>query len=208
MRNQMSLPPVHHGAAFWRFRWPLRTLIASITVLLFAALDLGQFCFDRVAIVHNGEWWRLITSHLVHSNTSHLFWDVITFAAVSAYLERKQPDLVVPAWLLGMVSVNLLLLSPLSDLSYYCGLSGMLFTPLTLAVIIYQRGTSGLIGWLPMLVCATKLLWELLRTQTLLVNTDWQAYPESHAAGVIGGLFVYLCVRLKKPPTLNAHQLA
>mgnify|MGYP000731206128 CR=1 FL=1 len=196
MRNPMLFPPAHHGAAFWRFQWPLRTLIASMTVLVFAALDLGQFCFDRVAIIHNGEWWRLITSHMVHSNTSHLFWDVMTFAAVSAYLERKQPGLVVPAWLLGMVSVNLLLLSPLSDLSYYCGLSGILFTPLTLAVIIYQRETRGLTGWLPMLVCSTKLVWELVQTQTLLVNTDWQAYPESHAAGVIGGLLIFLYIRL------------
>lgn len=205
MRSQTSLPLAHHGAAFWRFQWPLRTLIASITVLIFATLNLGQFCFDRVAIIHNGEWWRLITGHLVHSNTSHLFWDVITFAAVSVYLERKQPGLVVPAWLLGMVSVSLLLLSPLSDLSYYCGLSGMLFTPLTLAVIVYQRETRGLIGWLPMWVCSTKLVWELLQTQTLLVNTDWQAYPESHAAGVIGGLLVFLCIRLVSSAKESAH---
>lgn len=192
MSDQVSAIQARVRANLGGDRLPVLTLSASVLILLLSNANLDQLCFDRSAITQQGEWWRLVTAHLMHSSVSHLVWDLIAFIGVSAYLERKQPALLIPTWVMGMVSVNLLLLSPLSDLAFYCGLSGVLFAPLTLAVIIYKRSTTGLMGWLPLWVCGAKLIWELLWPRMLFVDTGWSPYPASHVAGVAGGLSVYL----------------
>jgi len=184
------------GAAVRRFPFPLKTFSAVICILLLAGGDLLALCFDQHAIVHQGEWWRLITGHLVHSNSSHLFWDLCAFAGVSWYLERHTPALLLPSWLAGLITVNLLLMSPLSELSYYCGLSGLLFAPLIIALFQFQKQVGGLSGYLPLLATGAKLGWELVSSKHFLVQSDWAPCPEAHLAGVIGGLLVIAGAKL------------
>ncbi|WP_370298586.1 rhombosortase [Pontibacterium sp.] len=184
------------GAAVRRFPFPLKTFCAAICILFLAKGDLLALCFDLHAINHQGEWWRLITGHLVHSNSSHLFWDLCAFVGASWYLERHAPALLLPSWLAGLITVNLLLMSPLSELSYYCGLSGLLFAPLIVALFQFQKQIGGLTGYLPLLVTGAKLAWELLSSEHFLVQSDWAPYPEAHLAGLTGGLLLMAGVTL------------
>jgi len=148
---------------------------------------LTGFCFDSVAI-GQGEWWRLISGHLVHSSFDHLLWDALAFFCVGCYLELKSPKLLLIALLVGFVAVNSLLLSPWSSLQYYCGLSGLLFAPLTLALWIHWQCRKGLLGIAPMLVCISKVVWECSQHSTLFVASNWPAYPQAHLAGIMGGV--------------------
>lgn len=184
------------GAAVRRFPFPLKTVCAAICILLLMEGDLLALCFDLHAIKHQGEWWRLITGHLVHSNSSHLFWDLCAFAGVSWYLERHTPALLLPSWLAGLITVNLLLISPLSELSYYCGLSGLLFAPLIIALFQFQKQIGGLTGYLPLLAAGAKLGWELFSSMHLLVQSDWAPYPEAHLAGLMGGLLLMVGIKI------------
>jgi len=170
-------------------RVPWFTLVITLcAVLLSLATDtLMMFCFDRVAIEH-GEWWRLITGHLVHSSFDHLWWDVLAFFCVGWYLEVKSLKLLLIALLSGFVMVNGLLLSAWSPLLYYCGLSGLLFAPLTLALWLHWQRNKGLFGVIPLLICLGKVIWECSQQSTLLVSSGWPAYPQSHLAGIVGGL--------------------
>lgn len=187
---------IRQGAAVRRFPFPLKTFWAVICILLLTKGDLLALCFDLHAINHQGEWWRLITGHLVHSSSSHLFWDLCAFTGVSWYLERHAPTLLLPSWLAGIAAVNLLLMSPLSELSYYCGLSGLLFAPLLIALFQFQKQVGGLTGYLPLLVTGAKLSWELFSSQHFLVQSDWAPYPEAHLAGLAGGLLMMTGVTL------------
>jgi len=170
------------------------TLFSVMLSLMPNALDL--LCFDTLAI-GQGEWWRLITGHLVHSSFDHLWWDALAFFCVGCYLELTSPKWLLIALLAGFVTVNGLLLSPWSSLLYYCGLSGVLFAPLTLALWIHWQGNKGLLAVAPMLVCVVKVIWECSQQSALLVSSGWPAYPQAHLAGVVGGLLAcFICYRV------------
>jgi len=190
--------PVQSKALFpWLARWkraaaltvPWFTMTITLcSVLLSLTPDvLMDFCFDSEAI-EQGEWWRLITGHLVHSSFDHLWWDALAFLCVGCYLEVKSLKLLLIALLSGFVTVNGLLLSPWSPLLYYCGLSGLLFAPLTLALWMHWQCKKGLLAILPMLVCIVKVVWECSQQSTLLVTSGWPAYPQAHLAGIVGGV--------------------
>lgn len=185
------------GAAVRRFPFPLKTFCAALCIVLLSQGDLLALCFNWHSITDQGEWWRLITGHLVHSSNSHLFWDLCAFAGVSWYLERYAPALLLPSWLAGLITVNLLLISSLSELSNYCGLSGLLFSPLIIALFQFQKQIGGLTGYLPLLATGAKLSWELFSSKHLLVQSDWAPYPEAHLAGLMGGMLVMVGVKFR-----------
>lgn len=82
--------------------------------------------YDR-ALVINGEYWRLWTSHLVHGNAIHL---LLNFAAtlllaLLLFIQFRLCDLVIVSLIL-MPVISLALLLFYSDLAWYNGLSGLL----------------------------------------------------------------------------------
>lgn len=179
-----------------RTRLPLLTLgVALVSTLLTDLGALSAWCFDLAAIVDQQQWWRLISGHLVHSTGNHLLWDMIAFLVCAGYLECRSRVLLAVTLVAGICGVNLLLVSPLAEHSSYCGLSGVLFAPLAVAVILYGKANGqkhhGWLAWAPAFICAGKLVWELLTQQTLLVDSPWQPYPEAHLAGAMAGLLVY-----------------
>ena len=61
------------------------TALTLIAVAIFASSIMsGWLEFDRIAI-SQGEWWRVLSGHLTHWNTDHLFWDAIMFAALGIF---------------------------------------------------------------------------------------------------------------------------
>ncbi|MEH6579280.1 MAG: rhombosortase [Amphritea sp.] len=167
----------------------LLLLLAAGATYIPGAFELTLF--DHSAI-RQGEWWRLVTGHFTHTGSSHLMWDLLAAALATGYLEIHSRRLAIAAVVCGIFAVDILLLSSLSSLKFYCGLSGLLFAPLTLTVIIFGLKNGGLSGWLPALICAGKALWELIGSDSFLVNSGWPAYPMAHLAGICGGLFVLL----------------
>jgi len=148
---------------------------------------MAVFIFDREAVAQ-GEWWRLLTAHFTHSSVSHALWDVLAFMAVTLWLSQYSVKQMIASVLLGVVAVDALLLSAYSSLDFYCGLSGILFSPLLLVCYHYRQANRGLVGFLPIVIVCTKLIWEVVVQSTWLVDTVWQAYPEAHLAGLMGGL--------------------
>jgi rhomboid family GlyGly-CTERM serine protease len=153
------------------------------------------FIFDREAI-SQGEWWRLLSAHFTHSSTSHAFWDVLAFTGVTFWLSQYSIKQMIVSVFMGIAAVDILLLSAFSSLDYYCGLSGILFSPLLLICYHFLKTNSGVVGVLPLLVVCTKILWEVYFQNTLFVDTGWPAYPEAHLAGLVGGLF---CMAFDSP---------
>ncbi len=165
---------------------------STLFVLILAAICQMNFellVFDRSAI-NNGEYWRLVTGHFVHSSFSHGFWDVLAFSGSLFWLSMYSVRAVLLSVVTGIVVVSALLLSSLFLLEYYCGLSGILFSPLIVAAYFHAKNHKGLIGFVPLLVILTKLMIDLMTQGNVFVNTAWQAYPESHLAGAIAGLFL------------------
>ncbi|MBY4677419.1 rhombosortase [Marinobacterium arenosum] len=171
---------------------PLITLSVGLASLLLANFgELLDWCFDYDAVIQ-GQWWRLISGHLVHSSASHLCWDLLAFSLAAGYLERRSRTLLCACLLVGLLSVDLLLLSDLSPLARYCGLSGLLYAPLTVALFLHGRRQHGPLGWLPLLMVAGKTALELIDNSTLIVAGGWPGYPTAHLAGGLGGMLSLL----------------
>ena len=189
VQNQAFFPWLYWGKRVVGLTVPWLTMAVTLFSVLLSLMPdaLMAFCFDAEA-VKQGEWWRLLSGHLVHSSFDHLWWDALAFFCVGWYLEVQSPKLLLIALLSGFVFVNSLLLSPWSSLDYYCGLSGLLFAPLTLALWIHWQHNKGVLAVMPMLICITKVVWECSQHSTLLVASGWPAYPQAHLAGIVGGL--------------------
>ena len=118
--------------------------------------------------VFDGEVWRLVTGHLVHADGPHLAWNGLALAVLGLLIEREGRGLLLGALTGGIVSVSALLLSPLSSLALYCGLSGVLNSLLVIALYLEWRRGGGLPVLLVAVGSVAKLSWELAHDSSLL----------------------------------------
>ncbi|WP_415881264.1 rhombosortase [Neptuniibacter sp. QD34_54] len=174
---------------------PLITLsmfvsVLSIGILSFSFPMLSWLCFDYALITEQQQYWRLITAHFVHSSTEHLFWDLLTFAAAGVYLENRDRKLFIYGLISGLVTLSIYLLSPLTDIARYSGLSGILYTVICLAAWQWLREEIGFIAWLPLIAIAVKTVTEIFMQGTVFVTEGWEVFSEAHLVGAGTALFV------------------
>jgi len=172
---------------------PFQTL--GLVLLLFGfhflVPDRSIFYFSAEDIAR-GETWRLLTGHLVHADLQHLGWNCLGLLVLGSLIEQYSKTAWWAALFSGIASVNVLLLSPFSQLDYYCGLSGVLNTLLLVVLWFEWRRTH---SWLVIFItlgAAAKTLIEVSSGESLLTHIDWPPYAWSHVAGLVGGLLVVL----------------
>ena len=170
-------------------------LTIGLTLILiglhFLAVDETRLYFSATDIVR-GETWRLITGHFIHADTQHLFWNCLGLLVLGTLIERHSRSMLWTTLFAGIASVNVLLLTPLSQLDYYCGLSGVLNTLLLLALWFEWKRTR---SWLVILIgCGSiaKVIIELTLGSSIVTHISWPPYVWSHVAGLAGGLIVIL----------------
>ena len=135
-----------------------------------------------------GDWWRLITGHLTHADNEHLLWNCIGLFVLGALLESRSRRILTAAVVGGITAVDLLLLSPLSSLDYYCGLSGALNALLAVAIWKEWERSHSISIVLVGGACVAKALVETWLGSSLLTSISWQPYAISHIAGLVGGI--------------------
>jgi rhomboid family GlyGly-CTERM serine protease len=144
----------------------------------------------RPDLAHSGEWWRLVTGHLVHLNGWHLVLNLAGLAVVLALYPRLLPLLTLSIALICLaifISLGLLLLLP--ELPGYRGFSGCLHG---LAALLAIRGfrEDRLLSSSILVLLAGKLVMEsaglgLAGSANLIGGpVVWQA----HALGFAGGI--------------------
>ena len=195
-RHNQLTPPATAGGTL---RLPLITLALLLCSLpLSLSADLFQLSYFDRSLIHEGQLWRLITGHLCHTSISHLSWDLLAFAIAAGYLELQSRRVLLAALLAGLTILDMLLLSPWAEVTRYAGLSGLLFAPLVISLFIFARKQPSLNGWLPMLICLGKLIWEQFSQHTLLSQSPWPPYPAAHIAGFLAGVLILMLLTLKQ----------
>ena len=165
------------------------TLLGAGAVLAYLMLGAApeDFVFDRVAIAQ-GEWWRLLTGHWVHSDPAHAGWDITGLLLLGALFEPRLQWRMPLALLTGTVGVDAWLWWVDPTLRYYCGLSGILNSLLIVGLLqLWCDGRHPLI-LLTGVAAAIKILVEISVGQTLLTGTAWPGVPTVHAVGFLCGL--------------------
>lgn len=142
-------------------RYPVLWLVLAGICILIQFAGLQQLLrFDRHAIVAQGEWWRLITAHLVHLNVSHLWLNVAGLALVAVFFHgycRIREWLALLLFSMLVIGLSLLLLD--KQLDYYVGLSGVLHGLFVMGAWRETRHYP-VAGYTLLILVTAKLAWE------------------------------------------------
>jgi rhomboid family GlyGly-CTERM serine protease len=186
-------------------------LLAAALVLLGLTGDAGRelLRYERMAVFH-GEYWRLITGHLVHGSGQHLLLNTVGLALIAALFPREYS---LRGWLLVLASsvatidLGFVFLEP--QLQWYVGLSGVLHGALAAGAIGWWKHESRPLALALTAVLIGKLAWEQWHG-ALPLSGDMPVVVDAHLYGAIGGAlagaWLYLHNRAPfphQPPTAN-----
>jgi rhomboid family GlyGly-CTERM serine protease len=169
------------------FFWLLIALVLCISVASIYPNSLHLLMWDRAAI-EAGQWWRLLTAHLVHLNALHLLLNVFGLLLIVEILCQSMTALELTSLLLtSAMGVGSLLLYLQSSLQWYAGLSGVLYG-------LWAAGTA--LTWLSgrqgLAICEG----IALVVKLILFNHSVLSMPivsVAHVYGAVSGL-VWVCL--------------
>ena len=171
---------------------PWATLLLS-SLALFAHLRTGaapvDWVFDRAAI-EQGEWWRLLTGHWVHSDGGHALWNIAALVVLGLASERILGNWIPVALLASTAAVDAWLWWGMSHLQQYCGLFGILNGLLAAALSHQWRLSRHPLILLIGAGAVIKTTLEIMSGEAVFTQTAWPSVPESHAVGLLGGFVV------------------
>ena len=159
----------------------------AVLAYMFLGAAPEAWVFDRVAIAQ-GEWWRLVTAHWVHSDLAHASWNITALLLLGALFEARLQWRLLLVLLIGTVGVDAWLLWGDTTLHYYCGLSGILNSLLIVGLLQLWREFRHPLVVLTGVGAAVKILVEIKAGQALLTQAAWPSVPTVHAVGFLCGL--------------------
>ncbi len=187
MLNQLANRGKPYGVVFF--------ITIICTLLFFLHFD-GLLAYRRSAI-SGGEWWRLLSGNLLHTNHWHLLMNlaglwVIAFLHEMHY--RIGNFILLFCTLAALQGMGLYLLFP--AVSGYVGLSGLLHGLFTYGALkdIQHRIRSGYLLFAG--VCA-KVVYEQFYgpTDQITKLIGAKVATESHLIGVICGIILFVAIR-------------
>ena len=188
------MPGMERNKLFGSIGGPLILLLLCILLQFIQSLHPDWFMFDRTLLAE-GQWWRLLTGHLVHTNTAHLLMNgaavvVLWFVfGQSQLLGRRHP---VAAYLGAVAFLSLLISAGLwgwfPEVNVYYGLSGVLHGLFCFAAVseLFQRRWS---GGLLLIGCFAKVGWELVVGPSAATASmiEAEVAVSSHLLGTVSG---------------------
>jgi rhomboid family GlyGly-CTERM serine protease len=163
-------------------------LLALVLVLLALLGESGRLAlrYERDAVLQ-GEYWRLLTGHLVHGTWLHLLLNGAGLGLIAALFPR---DYSLAAWALiaacaaAAIDVGFVLYEP--QLRWYVGLSGVLHGTLAAGAIAWWRHESRLLALVLSVIFVGKLAWEQVQG-ALPLSGDLSVVVDAHLYGAVGG---------------------
>jgi rhomboid family GlyGly-CTERM serine protease len=182
---------------------PLLTLsIVVVTIITYLSPVLTSILvYDRAAI-STGQFWRLLSGHMVHFNDRHIVYNLTAFVLTAWILEAKTGHArfgLLCTFIMLAISVFLLNLKP--KMIEYGGLSGLvcgLFVYLGL-IEMGNRGPWRML-WLPaLLIIPLKIVFECYTGKSILPYPQSLSFVpvwEGHAIGSLSAIAAFLARKL------------
>ena len=132
--------------------------------------------------------WALLTAHVLHTDWSHLGWNVFALACLGALAEPVDRTRFLVSLAVGAAAVDVWFVWFDQSLQLYCGLSGALNSVL-LATLYALRGAIAA-PWLGAIAAlsAAKVGWEWHTGAALVTHTRWPSAVGAHVAGFAAGI--------------------
>jgi rhomboid family GlyGly-CTERM serine protease len=167
--------------------WLIGALISSVVLLAVAGTDVRQLLRYERAAVLGGEWWRLLTGHLVHGGLRHLSLNMAGIGLVALLFGR---DYSPGHWLLillaSTLAIDLGFVFYQPQLEWYVGLSGVLHGCIAAGLIAWWRYENRVLTLAVAVLLSAKLFWEQYRG-ALPLSGDMPVVVAAHLYGAIGG---------------------
>ncbi|MBI4825717.1 MAG: rhombosortase [Nitrospirae bacterium] len=157
--------------------------------------------YDRTAI-SEGELWRIVTSHFVHFNYIHLFYNLLVFGIAGWIIERRGYNHFKLLCVLSATFIGITLFIFQPGMMYYGGLSGVACGAIYYSALFGLREPT---PWRNICLCIIvalpiKIALEIYYNSSLLPYGEKQTFvliPISHLAGSIAAFLLFLAVRNK-----------
>jgi rhomboid family GlyGly-CTERM serine protease len=177
---------------------PLLALLAG--ALMFLPASQKTLLFLDLGGISEGHLLGFISGHWMHADPGHLLWNVAAFAILGALIERHSRALLFCSLAIGTLCVDLLLLSPFSDIQRYCGLSGVLNTLLGVSLYLSWRRTRSGLVILVGLLSIMKIVIEIRYGHSLFTDISWPPFPLAHLVGLLATPVAILFFQLSRMP--------
>ncbi len=210
MGNPLANPP-----SVRRPVWLLTGLLSAVMVALTLAPGTAAWLqMDREALAA-GQWWRLLTCHLVHWSGDHAWWDVAVFAVLGGLCEASGRRIYALCLALSGTAIGLGVWFLLPDLDTYRGASGIDSAIFGLLVVALLRESGPWPAWRGaclagvVLGFAAKVAWEAASGQTIFVDSaaaGMVPVPLAHAIGGAIGAAVGTAWPRSRPPRSPARR--
>jgi rhomboid family GlyGly-CTERM serine protease len=176
-----------------KLAWLVPAVLALAALGLLLAGDAGREAlrFDRSGIAA-GEFWRLLSGHLVHLGSSHTLLNLAGLVLVW-FLVGRAFGWTQWLWIIAgsMAAIDLGLWFGAPSLQWYVGLSGLLHGMLAAGIVAGLAARSGEAAILAVVV-AGKLAWEQFAGPLpgSEATSGGAVIVDAHLYGVIGGALV------------------
>ncbi len=192
-------------------------LFTLISILFFSLGAVPESLYFNQTAISNGEYWRLITAHLVHSDLEHLIWNLCALVIISSLIEQKNRVLLLLSIVISIITIDYYLWFNSIEIINYAGFSGVLNT--LLVITLFQQWQNHkacriininiIIHQLPVIIysiSAIKIIVELLSQQAIFSHTTWLAVPQVHLVGFIAGTIVATLIYLSNWIKLSINE--
>lgn len=177
-------------------------LLAVVLVLLWFTGEAGRdlLRYERTAVLQ-GQYWRLLTGHLVHYSGQHLLLNGVALGVIAALFPR---DYSLRGWLLilasSVVTIDLGFVFLEPQIEWYVGLSGVLHGALAAGAVSWWRHESKPLALGLIAVLLGKLAWEQWHG-ALPLSGDMPVVVDAHLYGALGGALAaaWLAVHNRAP---------
>ena len=164
-------------------------LVLLVLVLLSLLGESGRLLlrYEREAVLQ-GEYWRLMTGHLVHGGTQHLILNAAGLGLIAALFRHDGYSW--RAWLLialfSLASIDVALVFWEPQVTWYVGLSGVLHGALAAGAVAWWRHEPKPLALLLSAILLGKLAWEQWQG-ALPLSGDLPVIVDAHLYGALGG---------------------
>jgi rhomboid family GlyGly-CTERM serine protease len=142
--------------------------------------------YERAAIA-GGEWWRLITAHLVHLDLRHAALNALGLVLMWSLFAR---DFAPRQWLLIVVATCASIDAGLwfldTDVDWYVGASGALHGVMAAGTLAHVR-RGDLDGWILAVFIVVKLIYEQWHGALPFSGSGVPVVVDAHLYGAVGG---------------------
>ena len=186
------------GRRLWAF-----VIICLLLATVASTGDAGRLLlrYERDAVL-GGEWWRLLTAHVVHLGWSHLALNLLGLALMWALFAADYTPwqwLAIVAGSIVAIDVGFLVLNP--NLAWYVGLSGALHGVMAAGSVAHLRRREP-DAWLLVVFLVVKLVYEQVAgVMPFSANTaGGPVVVDAHLYGAVGAVLVVAALMLRRKP--------